>query len=100
MPTLCPLCKQPPTAQPGAKAVGVTADSYSECARVCLDCGIALSNANRPTFIRRDWRDGLWRRPTAGRLLRVIAGSLRGSEKKKERLAHERSEDLLTWNVF
>jgi len=100
--TTCPSCRGPLTPQPGAKPVGETAESYSECARVCLNCEIALSNARKPTFIRCDWRDGLWRRDTAGRLNRIVAGSLSEGtrEKKLARLAHERSEGLLTWNVF
>ena len=100
--TACPRCHESLTPQPGAKPVGEPAESYSECARVCLNCEIALSNARKPTFIRRDWRDGLWRRGTASRLLRIIGGSLSEGtrEKKLARLAHERSEDLLTWNVF
>jgi hypothetical protein len=101
--TTCPLCQSPLATQPGAKEIGETADTYGDCRRICVPCGIGLSNAEvRPTFIRENWRDGLWRRSTATRLDRLIEKALSGitHEKKRRRLANERSEDLLTWNVF
>jgi hypothetical protein len=90
--------------QPSAKPLGTRVDSYAQCWEACPRCAVALSNATGPTrtFIRRDWRDGLWRRQTAERLEAILDCSLsiRSRGKKKARLAHERSEDLLTWNVF
>ena len=98
----CPICRSLLTTQANARDLGDTATSYSACKRICLSCEIGLTNAKRPTFIRRDWRDGLWRRSTASRLLCIIANSLNDAarETKVQRLAHERSEDLLTWNIF
>jgi hypothetical protein len=99
----CPRCNNPLSEVPTAKALGETAECYADCRRVCATCDIGLSNsADHPTFIRGDWRDGLWRRGTASRLERMIRTSLnqRSRETKRRRLAHERSEDLLTWNVF
>jgi hypothetical protein len=90
--------------QPDARPLGKLADSYNKCWETCPRCGIALSNATGPTrtFIRRNWADGLWRRGTAERLETVLSCSLniRSRRKKRARLAHEGSEDLLTWNVF
>ncbi|MBI4544728.1 MAG: hypothetical protein HY703_06020 [Gemmatimonadetes bacterium] len=79
------------------------AETYEDCRRVCPRCDIGLSNApDQPTFIRRDWRDGLWRPRSAARLEAIVQRSLNEQtrEKKLRRLANERSEDLLTWNVF
>jgi hypothetical protein len=101
--TACPICQSTLATQRGAKKLGEVAEAYKDCRRICQRCGIGLSNAtSRPTFIRRDWRDGLWRRRAAARLLRIVAGSLneRSRGKKIIRLANERSEDLLTWNYF
>jgi hypothetical protein len=100
----CPLCQEPLVSQPGGQPLGKPAHSYESCSEACLRCGIALSNAIGPgrTFIRKDWKDGLWRRATAERLQSILGCSLniRSHKKKKARLAHERSEDMLTWNVF
>jgi hypothetical protein len=101
--TRCPRCQGPLTIQPKAKKLGETAEVYEDCNRICPRCDIGLSNAKgRPTFIRRDWRDGLWRRSTAARLEHILARALavRARTKKLRRMANERSEDLLTWNVF
>lgn len=98
----CPLCRFPLAAQSGEKDIGDTAEVYEDCRRICRQCGIGLSNAQRPTYIRQRWEDGLWRRQTAARLRAIIDSSLniRARTTKLRRLAHERSEDLLTWNVF
>jgi hypothetical protein len=98
----CPLCGSPLSIQPGARPLGETAEAFEDCERICRTCDIGLSNARRPTYIRRRWEDGLWRRHTAGRLRKVVGSSLNvtARAKKLHRLAHERSEDLLTWNVF
>lgn len=101
--THCPRCEGPLAIQPNAKKLGEPAESYEDCRRICPGCDIGLSNApDRPTFIRRNWRDGLWRRATAPRLETILQLALneRTREKKQRRLANERSEDLLTWNVF
>ena len=101
--TTCPMCQSPLVTQSGAKEIGSTAETYADCNRICVPCGIGLSNAaSRPTFIRKDWRDGLWRRSTAVRLDRLVDRALNevSRQKKRRRLANERSEDLLTWNVF
>ena len=104
VPTTCLLCQRPLVIQPGAEPLGKRANSYDNFWEACPRCAIALSNATGParTFIRRDWRDGLWRRSTAQRLEAILDCSLniRSRRKKKARLAHERSEDLLTWNAF
>jgi len=99
----CPLCRGPLHVQPGAKPVGVKAEGYADCHQACAACGIALTNARpNPTFIRKDWRAGLWKPETASRLELILRRSLnrRSRAKKELRLAYERSEDLLTWNVF
>ncbi len=101
--THCPRCGSTLMEQPGARELGETADRYQDCKYVCTSCSIGLSNAKlQPTFIRGNWRDGLWRRSTAARLERLLDQALSEitREKKRRRLANERSEDLLTWNVF
>lgn len=101
--TRCPRCEGPLAIQPKAKKMGEPADTYEDCRRMCPGCDIGLSNApDRPTFIRRNWRDGMWRRTTAPRLEAILKLTLNEQtrEKKQRRLANERSEDLLTWNVF
>jgi hypothetical protein len=104
MTTTCPLCHGPLLTQPGAKQLGERADCFEDRREMCQACRIALTNATGSlrTFIKKDWKDGLWRPETATRLERVVAGSLSevSRAKKTRRLAHERSEDLLTWNVF
>jgi hypothetical protein len=100
----CPMCHGPLLIQSGAKQLGQRADCYEDCWETCTTCLIALTNATGSlrTFIRKDWKDGLWRPETATRLEKIVAGSLSkvSRAKKRRRLAHERSEDLLTWNVF
>jgi len=101
--THCPRCGSTLMEQPGARKLGETAERYQDCKYVCTSCNIGLSNAKlRPTFIRGNWRDGLWRRSTETRLERLLDQALSEitREKKRRRLANERSEDLLTWNVF
>jgi hypothetical protein len=103
--TKCPRCESPLTLHEGpqVRPLKKTVHGYEHCKRTCETCRIALSNSPfRPTFIRRDWRDGLWRPETADRLRHVVQGTLntRSRGKKLKRLASERSEDLLTWNVF
>ncbi len=103
MHTHCPICGSALVEQPGARKLGETAERYQDCKRICPSCNIGLSNSEiRPTFIRANWRDGLWRRSSAARLERLIDQSLNEPtrEKKLRRLANERAEDLLTWNVF
>lgn len=77
--------------------------SYADCRQVCTHCRVGLSHAkvNR-TFIREDWRAGLWRPQTAARLDRILDHALNEGNRvnKRRRMANERSEDLLTWNVF
>jgi hypothetical protein len=79
------------------------ASSYLECRRHCPTCGIGLSNArDLPTFARCDWKSGLWERASAARLEAACRARLHGSafEGKLKVMQWERSEDLLTWNVF
>ncbi len=100
---ICPLCSGTLRAQAGAKRLGQTAKRYEDCLRVCDECGIALSNSiSKPTYIRRHWRDGVWRDGSALRLAALVGEALneRNRGNKLRRLAHERSEDMLTWNVF
>jgi hypothetical protein len=103
--TKCPRCESPLTLHEGpqVRPIEKSVHDYEQCKRSCETCRIALSNSPyRPTFIRRDWQDGLWRPETADRLRRIVHGALntRSRGKKLKRLANERSEDLLTWNVF
>ena len=101
--TQCPLCHGPLHVQPGAKGVREKAENYADCHQACAACAIGLTNARpNPTFIRKDWRAGLWRTETASRLEHIVEHSLnrRSRAKKAIRLAYERSEDMLTWNVF
>lgn len=104
MPNACLRCNGLLDVQPGAKPLGQTADGYNDCWEVCPACRIGLSNAKAPlrTFIRKDWKEGLWRPSTADRLEAIVKNSLgvRSRTKKIRRLANERSEDLLSWNVF
>jgi hypothetical protein len=103
MRTHCPRCGSALMEQLGGRKLGQTADRYQDCRYICTSCNIGLSNAkSRPTFIRGNWRDGLWRRSTAPRLERLLDQALSdiSREKKRRRLANERAEDLLTWNVF
>ena len=99
----CGLCKAPLQIQAVSKPLGIRANCYEDCHLECPKCRIALSNSStRPTFIRKVWQEGLWRPETQTRLIQIIDHSLniKSRRKKKTRLANERSEDLLTWNVF
>src|SRR5438093_4159946 len=103
MTSQCPVCSGPLTVEPSGKKIGEIAEDYRDCREVCPSCRIGVTNARpRPTFIRQDWRDGLWRPETADRLDKIADCSLNNAsrKKKKARLAYERSEDLLTWNFF
>ena len=98
----CPRCKSALEIDP-AKDHLKTARRYEDCQRRCLACRIGLSNSRaKPTFIRKDWRAGLWRPEYAERLRTILKHSLntKSRKTKNSRLANERSEDLLTWNVF
>jgi hypothetical protein len=100
--TRCPRCSaeleiDPVRGRPSA------ARGYDDCQRRCRVCRIGLSNSStKPTFIREDWRTGLWRPGETQRLETILRHSLnrKSRKSKKARLANERSEDLLTWNVF
>lgn len=99
----CPLCSAPLRAQEGARRFGQTAKRYEDCLRACDRCRVGLSNSvTKPTCIRRDWRDGLWDGASASRLRYLVSRALNegNRENKLRRLAHEHSEDMLTWNTF
>ncbi len=77
--------------------------TYAECRQVCTGCRIGFSHSKTSrTFIREDWRDGLWRPQAATRLDWILQHALNKLNRanKRRRIANERSEDLLTWNFF
>ena len=64
---MCPLCGGSLQVQPGAKPVGEKAERYADCHEVCRACRIGITNARPlPTFIRDDWRAGLWETGDSG----------------------------------
>lgn len=98
----CPRCGNPLQENHSGKRLGHTCETYEECRRHCRHCRLGLSNAKRPTFLRENWRDGLWNPDSAARLEEACRNRFHGAgfEDKLRKLSRERSEDLLTWNVF
>ena len=99
----CPICGGCLRENPGALPLGKTVHRLADCRRVCDACEIGLSNArDKVTFVRSRWETGLWNPDSASRLRLACKQRLHGSSREGmlERLARERSEDLLTWNVF
>ena len=98
----CPRCGSTLIENPRGKPLAVSAGTYEECRRHCPKCRIGLSNAKRPTFARADWRDGLWNRASAPLVETACNNRIHGDDgqSKLRVMQWERSEDLLTWNVF